>query len=122
MRTAARRGLWARGPRCAGARQRRHGPRVGRLPTTILAVFLTVCYSEEEKQAPAPLPQDKAALLRHLEKTSPETLALARDWEDVAWALTTAQAKLDKHVRHPRSLVSLTPRRLTADPHADALS
>jgi U3 small nucleolar RNA-associated protein 3 len=29
-----------------------------------------------------PLPQDKKSLIRHLEKTSPETLALARDWQD----------------------------------------
>jgi U3 small nucleolar RNA-associated protein 3 len=30
------------------------------------------------------LPQDKKSLIRHLEKTSPETLALANDWEDTA--------------------------------------
>ena len=39
---------------------------------------------------------DKHALLRHLEKTSPETLALARDWEDVAWSVARAQQKLAK--------------------------
>ncbi|RDB18037.1 Uncharacterized protein C3B8.09 [Hypsizygus marmoreus] len=40
------------------------------------------------------LPQDKKLLLRHLEKTSPETLALARDWEDTAENITKTRAKL----------------------------
>lgn len=51
-------------------------------------------------EAPAPivqpLPQDKASLLRHLEKTNPEALALARDWDDVACKLTQAESKLAK--------------------------
>ncbi|CAL1712744.1 unnamed protein product [Somion occarium] len=41
-----------------------------------------------------PLPQDKEGLLRHLEKTSPESLALARDWDDTARMLIKAQTKL----------------------------
>ncbi|EED81030.1 predicted protein [Postia placenta Mad-698-R] len=46
--------------------------------------------------APAvqPLPQDKPSLLRHLEKTSPESLALARDWDDIARQLLQTQVKL----------------------------
>ncbi|GLB38447.1 putative sas10 C-terminal domain [Lyophyllum shimeji] len=40
------------------------------------------------------LPLDKKLLLRHLEKTSPETLALARDWEDTVENLTKTQEKL----------------------------
>ncbi|KAF5382522.1 hypothetical protein D9615_002950 [Tricholomella constricta] len=43
-----------------------------------------------------PLPQDKKLLLRHLEKTSPEALALARDWEDTVEALAKTQQKLAK--------------------------
>ncbi|KAL6308424.1 Sas10 C-terminal domain-containing protein [Sparassis latifolia] len=49
-------------------------------------------------EAPAvvaqPLPKDKQSLLRHLEKTSPETLALARDWDDIAHSLVKTQQKL----------------------------
>lgn len=37
------------------------------------------------------LPQEPAALVRHLEKTSPETLALAREWEDVVFDLARSQ-------------------------------
>ncbi|KAL7409037.1 hypothetical protein BDY24DRAFT_242893 [Mrakia frigida] len=43
---------------------------------------------EEEEQRPAaptePLPTDAPSLLRHLERTAPETLALAREWGDIA--------------------------------------
>ena len=40
-----------------------------------------------------PLPTDKASLMRHLEKYDPLSLALARDWEDVAYqVLETSQA------------------------------
>ncbi|RDX50301.1 hypothetical protein OH76DRAFT_1455485 [Lentinus brumalis] len=42
------------------------------------------------------LPQDKHALLRHLEKTNPEALALAHDWEDVAHSLMTSKARIEK--------------------------
>ncbi|KAG6890791.1 hypothetical protein C0995_003224 [Termitomyces sp. Mi166 len=42
------------------------------------------------------LPQDKKLLIRHLEKTSPETLALARDWEDAVGTLTKTQEKIQK--------------------------
>ncbi|EIW59077.1 rRNA-processing protein SAS10 [Trametes versicolor FP-101664 SS1] len=52
----------------------------------------------DELAAPAaqPLPQDKQSLLRHLEKTNPEALALANDWDDVAHSLVNAQAKIAK--------------------------
>ncbi|TFK40611.1 Sas10 C-terminal domain-containing protein [Crucibulum laeve] len=42
------------------------------------------------------LPTDKIQLRRHLEKTTPETLALARDWEETARNLTKTREKLDK--------------------------
>ncbi|KAL4250755.1 SAS10 family protein [Abortiporus biennis] len=42
------------------------------------------------------LPQDRPSLLRHLEKTSPEALALARDWEDVALTLVKTKAKIEE--------------------------
>ncbi|THV05235.1 hypothetical protein K435DRAFT_826449 [Dendrothele bispora CBS 962.96] len=40
------------------------------------------------------LPQDKGSLLRHLEKTDPESLALARDWTDTAENLIKTRQKL----------------------------
>lgn len=40
-----------------------------------------------------PLPTDKASLMRHMEKYDPLSLALARDWEDIAYqVLETSQA------------------------------
>ncbi|KAH9955170.1 hypothetical protein BC827DRAFT_1271975 [Russula dissimulans] len=38
-----------------------------------------------------PTPLDKKATLRHIEKTNPETLALAYDWEDIAPRLSDLQ-------------------------------
>ncbi|KAH9948836.1 Sas10 C-terminal domain-containing protein [Amylocystis lapponica] len=43
-----------------------------------------------------PLLTDKYALLRHLEKTNPEALALARDWDDVVYQLVQAEEKIAK--------------------------
>ncbi|GJE88396.1 Sas10 C-terminal domain-containing protein [Phanerochaete sordida] len=40
------------------------------------------------------LPEDKGARLRHLEKASPEALALAGDWDDAARTLIKTQAKI----------------------------
>ena len=45
------------------------------------------------------LPQDKSSLLRHLEKNSPETLALARDWDDIAVTVVKAGQRLKKFVK-----------------------
>ena len=45
------------------------------------------------------LPQDKPSILRHLEKTSPETLALARDWDDIAVTVVRAGQRLKKFVK-----------------------
>jgi U3 small nucleolar RNA-associated protein 3 len=42
-----------------------------------------------------PLPTDPKDIIRHLERTSPETLALAGDWEDTAYALIKSKAKLE---------------------------
>lgn len=44
------------------------------------------------------IPQDKLSLLRHLEKNSPETLALARDWDDIAVTVAKAGQRLKKFV------------------------
>ncbi|KAF8587581.1 hypothetical protein K439DRAFT_810748 [Ramaria rubella] len=41
------------------------------------------------------LPLDKASTIRHLEKTSPETLALAREWDDIVRDLVRVQRRLD---------------------------
>ena len=51
-----------------------------------------------------PLPTDKQALLRHLEKTNPEALALAHDWEDVAYSVIKSKAKIEKYVCLPAYL------------------
>ncbi|PPQ72293.1 hypothetical protein CVT26_007124 [Gymnopilus dilepis] len=42
------------------------------------------------------LPTDKQSLLRHLEKTNPEALALARDWDDTARNLERIRLRLAK--------------------------
>lgn len=39
---------------------------------------------------------DRVTAIRRLEKTSPETLALAREWEDVARDLMHAQQRLEE--------------------------
>ncbi|OSD07531.1 hypothetical protein PYCCODRAFT_1449480 [Trametes coccinea BRFM310] len=54
------------------------------------------------------LPQDKQSLLRHLEKTNPEALALANDWDDVAHSLVKAQAKIAKLEAENPSALSLS--------------
>ncbi|KAN0127334.1 Sas10 C-terminal domain containing protein [Lactarius tabidus] len=41
-----------------------------------------------------PIPLDKNAALRHMEKTNPETLALAYDWEDIATKVVHTQEKI----------------------------
>ena len=47
-----------------------------------------------------PLPQDKKSLIRHLERNCPETLALARDWDDTARSLTKTHQKIARCVLH----------------------
>ncbi|KAG6876363.1 hypothetical protein C0993_003659 [Termitomyces sp. T159_Od127] len=42
------------------------------------------------------LPRDRKLLIRHLEKTSPETLALARDWEDAVETLSRTSEKIKR--------------------------
>ncbi|KAG8826809.1 hypothetical protein FRC19_007377 [Serendipita sp. 401] len=42
------------------------------------------------------LPEEPDALVRHLEKTSPETLALAREWEDVMYDVARSQQALQE--------------------------
>lgn len=53
----------------------------------------------EDPVATPSLPQDKPSLLRHLEKDSPETLALARDWDDIATTVVKAGQRLKKFVK-----------------------
>jgi len=43
-----------------------------------------------------PLSMDKKSLLRHLEKTNPESLALAKDWDGVAHQLHRTRLKIEK--------------------------
>ena len=59
--------------------------------------FANLWDSDVEDPLPSVLPPpttDKKALLRHLEKTSPEALALARDWEDTVHSLETTKQKI----------------------------
>ncbi|KAF8895418.1 Sas10 C-terminal domain-containing protein [Infundibulicybe gibba] len=56
--------------------------------------------------APA-LPKDPKLLLRHLEKDSPETLALARDWEDTANNLARTREKISQLQSKDPDAVSL---------------
>ncbi|OBZ68943.1 Something about silencing protein 10, partial [Grifola frondosa] len=48
------------------------------------------------------------ALLRHIEKTNPEALALARDWDDVAHNLVKTQAKLARIESEDPNALSLS--------------
>ncbi|KAI0373750.1 hypothetical protein BV20DRAFT_962324 [Pilatotrama ljubarskyi] len=63
---------------------------------------------EPVQPAAQPLPQDKQSLLRHLEKTNPEALALANDWDDVAHSLVKAQNKIAKLEAEDPSALSLS--------------
>jgi hypothetical protein len=45
-----------------------------------------------------PKPLDKRDALRHIEKTNPETLALAYDWEDIAIKVVRTQEKIKECV------------------------
>lgn len=45
-----------------------------------------------------PLPLNKKAALRQIEKTNPETLALAYDWEDTAAKVVHTQEKIKQCV------------------------
>ncbi|KAG6376953.1 hypothetical protein JVT61DRAFT_987 [Boletus reticuloceps] len=45
--------------------------------------------------SPKKAPQDKLSILRTLEKESPETLALARDWDDTTQNLVEAKARVE---------------------------
>lgn len=55
--------------------------------------------SREQEEVPNPpptkAPQDKQSILRTLEKKSPEAIALARDWEDTAYSLVEARARVE---------------------------
>ncbi|KAI0250963.1 Sas10 C-terminal domain-containing protein [Lactifluus subvellereus] len=46
--------------------------------------------------AAQPMPLDKKATLRHIEKTNPETLALAYDWEGIAVKVVQTQEKINE--------------------------
>ena len=72
---------------------------MGAILVAFFVLFNSICCSEfiePMAQVVEPLPQDRQALIRHLEKTSPETLALARDWDDTAWNLVKSQAKIKR--------------------------
>ena len=68
-----------------------------------LLVIFPECHSELAEHMPAvvSIPQDKSLLVRHLEKTSPEALALARDWEETAHRILSTKEKLIQYVSRP---------------------
>ncbi|KAJ7254352.1 Sas10 C-terminal domain-containing protein [Mycena haematopus] len=66
---------------------------------------ITIEAPEDSTPTEDPTPQDPKSLLRQLEKTSPETLALARDWEDTAESLIKTREKIAKlEAKDPDSL------------------
>ncbi|PPR05394.1 hypothetical protein CVT24_008007 [Panaeolus cyanescens] len=63
-----------------------------------------------EEPTPVPvetLPTDKQALLRHLEKTNPEALALANDWDDTVYNLERTKAYISKVEKEEPDSMSL---------------
>lgn len=65
----------------------------------LTATYLIPDTSEILEPIPSTFPAlatDKPSLLRHLEKTSPEALALARDWDDTAQSLEKTRHRLEK--------------------------
>ena len=48
-----------------------------------------------------PVGTDKVSVLRHLQKTNPETLALAFEWEDIARSVIKTGRKLAEYVISP---------------------
>ncbi|KAJ7725531.1 hypothetical protein DFH07DRAFT_1002630 [Mycena maculata] len=68
----------------------------------------TVMDVTNDAASPAePVPLDPKSLIRHLEKISPETLALARDWEDTAENVIKTRQKITKlEANDPDSLTS----------------
>ncbi|KIJ55354.1 hypothetical protein M422DRAFT_239973 [Sphaerobolus stellatus SS14] len=53
---------------------------------------------------PSDTPLDKESAIRRLEKTSPETLALAREWDDVAHDLLEVQERINKQSGESESM------------------
>jgi U3 small nucleolar RNA-associated protein 3 len=53
------------------------------------------------------LPQDKTALLKHLAKTSPETLALSQDWDETAYNLAKTKHLISECVLYDLLMVTL---------------
>jgi len=68
---------------------------------SFLRAHLCSAFEEPQPVAEVQLPTEKNEIIRHLEKTNPECLALARDWADAAHDLVKTQAKLKKSVHIP---------------------
>jgi len=66
--------------------------------------------------ASLPVAQDRKSLIRHLERTSPETLALAREWEDVAHDLYRVQIAMKQYVKSPDPLLLALPHLFDLEP------
>lgn len=52
------------------------------------------------KPSPALEGTDRLSILRHMEKTCPETLGLAQDWEDVVQSILKTDKKLAEYDSH----------------------
>lgn len=71
-------------------------------PEECVSLYSKICVPDRsasefvEPAAPVipKLPEDKTSLPRYIEKTNPEALALAGDWDDAARALIKTQAKI----------------------------
>ena len=53
-------------------------------------------WNPPEKPAAIDPTADKVTIIRNLQKTSPETLALAQEWDDVARAVVKAEQKVEQ--------------------------
>ncbi|KAF9046408.1 Sas10 C-terminal domain-containing protein [Panaeolus papilionaceus] len=62
---------------------------------------------EPEPASTVELPKERQALLRHLEKTNPEALALANDWDDTVYNLEKTKAYLMKLEKEDPDSMSL---------------
>ncbi|KAG6850725.1 hypothetical protein H0H93_009348 [Arthromyces matolae] len=62
-----------------------------------ISSFLQSEFAEPTFAVVQKLPQDQKSLLRHLEKTIPETLALARDWQDAIENLAKTKERIQQN-------------------------
>ena len=62
----------------------------------LIRISLSDFWNPPEKPAAIDPTADKATIIRNLQKTSPETLALAQEWDDIARAVVKAEQRVAK--------------------------